>query len=237
MSSKVFLSYRRDDARWTAIVMQQALEAALGEASVFRDISGIKPGTNWRETLQSALDVCEVTLVLIGPSWMEMADRLHSDSDMVRMEIANSLDRGIPVVPVLVDGTALPDVDDLPDDVSELVDRQAAEIGHRTYKSDIEDIVARLNLRGRNAAQVPDPGSGQAAGTLRDGLKRFLSRFDQWAFSAARIANWGASQQGFEYLSAYDSNEIRAELQKMVDDGVAETRLSKKGGTLYRLAR
>ncbi|MEL6956938.1 MAG: hypothetical protein AAFO88_09875, partial [Pseudomonadota bacterium] len=61
--------------------------------------------------------------------------------------------------------------------------------------------------------------------------------YGQWSFSPLRIAKWGARQDGFSFLSKYSSGEIGADLKSMVADGVAETRTSKKGGTLYRLRR
>ena len=146
MGSKVFLSYRRSDAKWAAIAIENILENLLGKDSVFRDLNSIAPGSNWRESLNSALDECEVSLIVIGDQWIDALDStgrrcIDRDDDMVRLEIVKSLERGIPVVPVLLDEAQLPSARDLPDDISELLDRQAVAVKHCTYKSDVEDLV------------------------------------------------------------------------------------------------
>jgi hypothetical protein len=56
--------------------------------------------------------------------------RLH----LVRIEIGNALERGMPVVPVLIDAE-LPDVDLLPDEIRELVDCQAEFVNYRTLEA------------------------------------------------------------------------------------------------------
>ena len=46
--------------------------------------------------------------------------RLNSPSDFVRVEIAAALQRDIPVIPILLEGTKVPRADQLPDDLQEL---------------------------------------------------------------------------------------------------------------------
>jgi hypothetical protein len=65
-------------------------------------------------------------------------------------------------------------------------------------------------------------------------LLKFLEYYSVWAFSPSRIVSWGADQKGYEALGDYKSNVVRRELQGMVADGYIETRISKKGNTLYR---
>ena len=259
MGSKVFISYRREDARWPAIAIETVLEDLLGPGNVFRDLSGIAPGSNWRMALDQALDESEATLVVIGPHWLDVQDPetgarcLDRETDFVRYEIVRSLERAIPVVPVLLDGVALPEASDLPADLAELIERQGVQIDYRTCKADIHDLVSRLGLRADSSAGTPaadvsrgtapiearisGAGTGETEPSLQDLLERFLGNFRQWSFSATRIANWGAQQGGYERLGHYGADAIRSELKRMVDLGLAETRTSKKGGTLYRPAK
>ncbi|CAH7008188.1 conserved hypothetical protein [Vibrio chagasii] len=71
--------------------------------------------------------------------------------------------------------------------------------------------------------------------TLRPILLEFLTKYKKWAFSPSRIRVWGAKQQGFSSLSNYEHPLIRSTLQKLVSEGLLETRVSKKGNTLYRV--
>lgn len=72
---------------------------------------------------------------------------------------------------------------------------------------------------------------------LRKRLLEFLTSHDRWAFSPARIAVWGSRQREFKDLKEYNTVEIRRMLQAMVADGELETRISKRGNTLYRVPR
>ncbi|SRX74752.1 hypothetical protein [Aequorivita antarctica] len=62
---------------------------------------------------------------------------------------------------------------------------------------------------------------------------KFLEQYNQWAFSALRIRKWGARQSGFENLSNYQTEEIRESLRRLLSKKKVETRVSKKGNTLY----
>ncbi len=72
--------------------------------------------------------------------------------------------------------------------------------------------------------------------SLKNLLLKFLTQYDKWAFSPARIASWGSKQPGFSELGGYDKYDIRSMLQKMVSENKLETRVSKKGNTLYRIS-
>ncbi len=216
----------------------------LGDGEVFLDVSSLALGHSWSEALDKALDSCDVALVLIGPTWLDCRDpatgarRLDNEGDFVRIEITRSLERGIPVVPITLDDTALPSAGELPEEIEELVDRlmdrQGMPIRQSSFRADVAALIERTKIDQHSETPARQPVS--QAGNLRDVLARFLSTYSQWSFSSLRIANWGAKQPGFEHLGAHSQPEIRTELERMVQDGVALTRLSKKGGTLYRLS-
>jgi hypothetical protein len=92
-------------------------------------------------------------LALIGPNWIDAIDRksgqrrLDNPRDFVRTEIGEALARDIAVVPVLLDGASIPDSDLLPDDLKELVDRQAELVEFRTFDADVERLIRKLRLR------------------------------------------------------------------------------------------
>jgi hypothetical protein len=64
----------------------------------------------------------------------------------VRIEIGEALARDIPVVPVLIDGTPMPDVGLLPKDLKGLVDRQAEFVEYRTFDADVQRLIKKLGL-------------------------------------------------------------------------------------------
>src|SRR5262249_39613188 len=152
MATKVFISYRRDVSRYQARMIHAAFCQVLPRDHVFMDVDTILPGANFRKILKDWVNQCEVLLALIGPGWIDASDpktkgrRLDNPSDFVRIEIGEALARDIPVVPVLLDGTPMPDVALLPDDLKELVDRQAEFVEYRTFDPDVERLIRKLGL-------------------------------------------------------------------------------------------
>ena len=116
---------------------------------------------------------CDVLLAVIGKHWISSLDaqnrrRLDDPQDFVRIEIEAALKRGIPVIPVLVDGAPMPRAEELPDGLKGLVRRQAVEISHTRFDTDAERLTEALaEIEGARggaakaplaaAAQVPPP--------------------------------------------------------------------------------
>jgi TIR domain len=108
-SQGIFLSYRREDAIAYARLLKVQLEQRFGDAHVFMDLDSIKPGVDFAEEIRKAVDSCAVLVALIGPKWATLTDekerrRLDKRRDWVRFEVQTALERGVPVIPVLVDG-------------------------------------------------------------------------------------------------------------------------------------
>ena len=66
-------------------------------------------------------------------------------------------------------------------------------------------------------------------------ILRFLRAYNRWYFSPLRIQRWGGRQQGFEFLSNYDTYSLEVELEKLVKLGKLRTTKSKKGNIIYKL--
>jgi len=131
--SRIFLSYRRQDQPHAAARIYDYLVDRFGAESVFKDLDSLPPGEDFRRVLEHALVRCEAALIVIGPSWLDlrMADgtrRLDQPTDFVRLEIERSLAREIPVIPVLLDGTAMPRPEQLPEALRDMCYRQAVEL-------------------------------------------------------------------------------------------------------------
>src|SRR5688572_3433982 len=116
---KIFISYRRADSMGHAGRLFDALQEHFGRDNVFMDLSGIDSGADFAAVIQQAIGSCDALVAVIGDQWLTCADgtgrRLDSPDDFVRREVAAALDRGVPVVPVLVERTAMPAADTLPE--------------------------------------------------------------------------------------------------------------------------
>src|SRR5919199_1178017 len=145
----VFISYRREDAEGQAGRLFDDLVMHFGEDSVFMDVAGIEPGRDFRRAIDEHVASCGVLLALIGRSWIDARDeagrrRLDDPLDFVRLETAAALKRDIPVIPVLVRGASMPRADQLPADLAELAYRNAVELTHARWDSDVQVLIKAL---------------------------------------------------------------------------------------------
>jgi tetratricopeptide (TPR) repeat protein len=103
---RLFISYRRDDARGASGRLYDWLRIAFGRERVFRDVASIGVG-RWRDRIDQALARSAVCVAVIGPRWAnpDNLPRLHDGNDLVRHKLATALgDAAITPVPVLVEG-------------------------------------------------------------------------------------------------------------------------------------
>ena len=113
------------------------------------DVSGIEPGKDFRKAIDQSVASCSALLAVIGPHWLDTRDdaglrRLDDANDFVRVELASALVRDIRVVPVLVRGARMPRADELPEDLKDLAYRNAVELTHARWKSDVQVLVHAL---------------------------------------------------------------------------------------------
>jgi hypothetical protein len=121
-SLEIFISYRREDAAAHAGRLTQAIDRAVGH--------------------------CDVLIALIGPHWLDASNmrgrRLDDPHDLVRLEIQAALARDIRVIPTLVGGARMPDADELPGELASLSKRNAIELTHARFQSDLQLLLKPL---------------------------------------------------------------------------------------------
>jgi hypothetical protein len=161
----IFVNYRRSDQAVTALLIDQALTARLGDDRVFLDHRAIQVGTTFPPEIWSAIQECRVLVAVIGARWLEPdADgnrRIDDPDDYVRREIAEALRRDITVVPVLVDDANLPDAADLPPDLAGLPLRQYRTVRVRGLDHDVARLADELAVLVGGRA-LPDRRDGDA---------------------------------------------------------------------------
>jgi thioredoxin len=157
-SRGIFLSYRREDAAPYARLLQFQLSERLPNARVFIDLDSIEAGLDFAEVIREAVDSCAVLIALIGRQWATLTDeegrrRLDNRDDLVRFEVQAALERGVRVIPVLVDGARPPRQQQLPPELQKLARLNALELSYGRYEYDADRL---LNLIQR----VLDEASG-----------------------------------------------------------------------------
>jgi hypothetical protein len=154
----IFLSYRREDATPYARLLQSELTERFPDARVFMDLDSIEPGLDFVEVIERAVGSCAVLVVLIGRQWATLADeggqrRLDDPDDFVRSEVQTALERGVRVIPVLVDGARPVRRQELPDELQKLARLNALELSSGRYRYDADRL---FNVIQRVLAEVKE---------------------------------------------------------------------------------
>ena len=154
---RVFLSYRRADTQHVAGRAGDKLQEMF---ELFMDIDTIPPGVDFTDYVRRAVGSCDVLLAFIGDRWLSLTDdggrrRIDDPTDWVAEEIRVALGRGVPVIPVLIDGAEMPDPDVLPEGLRPLVHRQSLPLRHSSFSADLARLVAGIEHvgTGRTAAR------------------------------------------------------------------------------------
>lgn len=125
----IAISYRREDSSAVTGRLYDRLQVEFGKRNVFMDFDSIPFGVDFREKIKQTLERARVVVAVVGPSWAGAREtgprRIDDPTDFVRIEIAAALQRGIPVIPVLLNQTVMPGADDLPDELRPFAYRNA----------------------------------------------------------------------------------------------------------------
>ena len=125
--SMIAISYRRQDSSPVAGRLYDRLQAEFGKGSVFMDFDSIPYGVDFREHIKTTLQRAKVVVAIIGPEWCGGRDpanrRIDDPTDFVRLEVASALENGIPIIPVLINNTPMPEAKSLPAELEGLAFR------------------------------------------------------------------------------------------------------------------
>jgi TIR domain len=160
----IFISYRHEYSAGDAGRLFDRLSAHF-PGRVFRDVSGIEPGSNFADRIAHELSSCRVFIVVIGKRWINAVDesgtrRLDLPNDWVRIEIAKALERNILVIPLLTGGAQMPTSEQLPADLRPLTFRQAEVLNDDVYFDHHVKRLVECLEREVGSAQKLSPGPG-----------------------------------------------------------------------------
>ena len=159
---KIIISYRRSDSDAIAGRIRDKLAGYYGDDSVFMDIDNIPFGIDFRDHIRDALFDNDIIVVVVGPKWIGQGKgghlRIQEENDPVRIEVETALERGIPVIPVLVNDAGMPKPSELPDSLRNFAYRNAAEVDagrdfHQHMDRLIRSMDKVLSLKGKGPPQ------------------------------------------------------------------------------------
>jgi len=137
----IFLSYRRTDSPQACRVYEW-LVRRFGEDAVFMDVAAIPFAVDYADYIRDAITGSRVMIVLIGNGWVE---RLAAADDPVRLELEFALEKKIPILPLLIGGTIMPNPDDLPGSIADIAYQNAVTIGvSHDFHTHMQALLPRL---------------------------------------------------------------------------------------------
>jgi hypothetical protein len=130
--ASIFISYRRSESQDRTRPLYDRLTAKFGRDGVFIDIDSIPIDSDF-------------------PMEANGARRLYNPQDFVRLEVEPALRHDVPVVPVLVGGSAMPDGKRLPETLRPLCRRHAIQVGDDArFDGDVDHLAPiHVSLLGR----------------------------------------------------------------------------------------
>ena len=149
---KIFIPYRRKDGKDMVGRIADWLKLTHGDIKVFTDVYNITRGTDFRQTFDAAIRLCDLVIAAIGPRWAAPESgstdpRILQDGDWVCAELEIATRNGILIIPVLIDGASMPSASQLPYSLAQLRFLQAA-----TVRPDPDFRTDIVRLRDANLA-------------------------------------------------------------------------------------
>jgi hypothetical protein len=210
----IFLSYRRSDSNHAAARIYAILSRFFGRQAVFFDIHSIPEGRDFPHYLEEALRQARVVLVLIGPGWLVNAKgqrRLNDPRDFVRRELEMALSREATceVVPLLIDGAAMPQAEDLPPTLWRLPKLNAVKLDSDPhFNRQVRRLAKRL-------AQQHGLPLRQSAAAL---LQRFMQAYQRQSYREALELLEQVAASHPQKPDIFDVDAYRHHLREIVRD-------------------
>ena len=172
---KIFVNYRRDDSRADSRQIVEILRKSFGPKNIFFDVASLDKGSRFDLAIDQAVARCDAMVVVIGEQWLSLQNdegkqRLFEEEDFIRYEIERALHRNKPILPLLLDGTPMPKVEELPPSLRELALWNGAPVAHETFTNDVEQAAQRLKAMTESKGIKPWWVAVAAAAALVIGL-------------------------------------------------------------------
>jgi predicted nucleic acid-binding Zn-ribbon protein len=201
---RVLVSSRADTAR-EASRLESDLVSRLGTDRVLAHQPAAEADP---ETLRDRAGRSDALLAMIGPQW-ECAGVLTAE-DPIRQEIEAALERGIPIIPLLIKRSELPGPEELPESLRPMCAYQALLLPDQFWTSGFEKLSAQLE-RIEGAVQKRE----DAVAAARDHLRELEKRAEQ--ATRDRSHSESAAQSAETRAAALEADMRRVEKE---EDGI-----------------
>ncbi|MFK5921918.1 MAG: FHA domain-containing protein [Verrucomicrobiota bacterium] len=148
------ISYRREDSVDVTGRIYDRLIVAFGKKAIFKDMECIPLGVHFAEHISSTIEKCHVVLAVIGKQWWGRDEtngqrRIDETEDFVRLEIEEAFKHKIPVIPLLIKGSNMPEENELPKSLKRLAFCNGIPVrSDPDFHRDVDTLIAGLERLG-----------------------------------------------------------------------------------------
>jgi TIR domain len=121
--SHIYISYCCGDSLDAGEIRGHLSEVGF---DVRMDVYSFAPGSSLNDQTFRAFKDASLMIVVVGRNWL---NQLKEAQDTARIELESALQRGIPIIPVLVDGAIMPDASELPESLQNFACCRPTEVG------------------------------------------------------------------------------------------------------------
>lgn len=228
--SSIFISYRRDDSRESALILFKELTDVFGYDSVFYDRNCIQGGDEWNKELENGVSNSKVVLVLIKDKlkWLgetrkgqneRITYEIDKFDDWVKKEITLARTYEKKIIPVLINGAVLPTEDDLPESLKFIPGIQTTNPIRTDYwDNDIQTLLKEIESTGidRVTEQPKSPDLMSNKPTLQPYHKYTCNRSTQYGIFTGVLANPSRPRCHFYYLYGGEGQEPNGVFNRFV---------------------
>ncbi|MGZ8846536.1 MAG: SUMF1/EgtB/PvdO family nonheme iron enzyme [Pyrinomonadaceae bacterium] len=187
-SPGIFICYRTEDSSGHAGRLFDNLASRFGKDRIFMDFDKLEGGEDFETAIEQAVGSCEILLAIIGRHWLTVSEgasrKLENPKDFVRLEIVKALDRNIRVIPVLVQGAAMPKPEDLPDDLVKLTRRHALRLDDgKSWHDDVDELIRTIEKIFSERAETDRSKKIKLALVMVGAVVVFTVGFGLWKWS------------------------------------------------------
>ncbi len=203
MREGIFICYRRRDSAALAGRLYDTLSDWFPNR-IYMDAESISPGLDFKKRIQSIMQKCGVVIALIGPQWAPppaSLDGEKGEEDFVLSELEQAISCEVTVIPILLDGTKMPSLSEMPQSIRSLKFHHALDIRTHCFSRDI--LPLRIAVCEHLGLRLPTPWEGLAARI--QGWKSVDE--DAREFNAG-VCIWSAGISAFGLLSEHTFGEV-----------------------------
>lgn len=242
---KLFINYRRVDSIDITGRIYDSLVRAFGKENIYKDVDSISLGEDFREKINSLLRQSDFLLVVIGQHWLDCRNndgerRIDASLDYVRLEIEISLQKQIPIIPLFVKGSQMPDDEKLPASIRELAYRNGIDVRYDPdFHRDMEQLITKLQEKGMSESIDEIVTSQDVLGQLtrKDVLKIIESTRSQGKkpdFRNAKLVEIDLSGENLSGVDFTKANLSSADLEQGNLENASLQRANLDNVNLYR---